>query len=530
MSLRDDALKAAKTAAETADELLALFAPRVAFRRQQYRQALNAYEAAAPSRLRKHPADNRSGDALVGLAGTALRGYARQLEQNYDVAKGALDVLVNNVVGPSGINREPQPRRVDGTIHTEFARDLLALFKDWSRRPECTWTLDYAAMERLACRTWVRDGEILSQLLEGRVAGLDHGTRVPFSLEMIEADLLPLDYDDESKGITQGVERNAWGRPVAFHLYKNHPGDASWRIDLNTKRVSADKILHTKIAHRIRQARGVTVFASVIRRLEDLKDYEESERIAARVAAAMTGYIKKGTVEDYVAPDSGKSDRSFGMKPGMIFDKLLPGEEIGTIDSNRPSGLLAPFHDAMMRFIATGIGANYSSISRNYRGTYSSQRQELVEGWVHYQVLTNLFIGQFTRPVWERFVRMAVLSGAIEVPSDLDINTIDHADFRGPAMPWIDPTKEVQANKEAERAGYKSAQQTIRERGGNPADTMDQIADWRKLASEKGVALDTDPAAKQTSTAPEAPAEPGASSLGSEKDDEEEQADAEADD
>lgn len=514
MSRLDSALELAARAAEVGDRLIELVSPRAALRRQQFRKALAAYEAATPSRLRKWNADNRSGDSVVSLAGTSLRGYARQLEQNYDVAKGALDVLVNNIVGPSGVNIEPMPRTLDGKIHTGFARQLRDLHRNWKRRPEVTWELSYAAMERLACRTWIRDGELLAQFLEGRVPALDHGTRVPFSLELIESDLLPMDLDDAEKGITSGVERNAWGRPIAYHVYKQHPGDSTWRIDLNTKRVSADRIIHPKVAARIRQARGVSVFASVIRRLEDLKDYEESERIAARVAAAMTGYIKKGTTDDYVAPDSGKSDRTFTMKPGMVFDKLLPGEEVGTIDSNRPSGLLAPFHDAMMRFFATGVGANYSSISRNYRGSYSSQRQELVEGFVHYQVLTNLFVSQFSQPVWERFVRMAVASGQIQVPPDLDVHSMDDADFRGPAMPWIDPVKEVQSNKQAEMAGYKSAQQIIRERNGNPDETLDQVAEWRARARELGVSLDTDP-----STVPAA-----AASAGGDKEEEEEDA------
>jgi len=480
--------------------ILAL-SPERAYRRTRFRNAaLASYDAAKPSRLRKSGADNSSGDAVVGAAGAALRGYARQLEQNYDVAKGVLDVLVNNTVGPGGINREPQPRTRKGEIHDAFAKQLLDLWSDWSLKPEVTWQQDYAAVERLACRTWFRDGELLAQFLEGSIASLDHGTRVPLSLELIEADLLPFDYDDENKGITQGVERNAWGRPRAYHVYKSHPGDSVYRFDMTTKPVSAGRMLHPKIAARIKQARGVSVFASVLRRLEDIKDYEESERIAARVAAAMTGYIKKGLPESYTAPDTGEADRAFSMKPGMIFDGLQEGEEVGTIDSNRPSALLTPFHDTMMRFTAAGTGTGASSISRNYNGTYSAQRQELVEGYSNYQAMTNMFVGQFSRPVWRRFVEMAVASGQVKLPRDIDPLTIFDADFRGPAMPWIDPQKEAKANQVLERSGYKSAQQIIRERNGNPRDTMDQIDSWRKEANQRGLVFESDPAHEHNDT------------------------------
>jgi len=481
------------------DKTIRAISPGWAYKRERFRHALAAYEAAKPSRLRKTGADNSSGDSVVGKAGTTMRGYARQLEQNYDIAKGVLDVLVNNVIGAGGINREPLPRKKDGTIHLDYAILLLTLWHDFARRPEVTWEHNYSCAERLAARTWLRDGELLAQMVEGTVVGMNHGTMVPFSFELIEADHLPFDYTVPKQGITQGVERNAWGRPRAYHIYKNHPGDSvAMRFDFSTKRVPSERMLHPKIVSRIRQARGVSVFASVMRRLEDLKDYEESERIAARVAAALTGYIKKGASENYNAPDGEETERTLKMKPGMIFDDLREGEEVGTIDSKRPSSLLTPFHDAMLRFTAAGTGAGYSSISRNYNGTYSAQRQELVEGWGNYLILTNTWISQFSQPVWERFVQACVLSGLAPIPDDLDINTIATADFRGPAMPWIDPEKEAKANRLLERCGYKSAQHIIRERNGNPKDVMDQIAAWRKDAESKGLIFETD--AGQTSS------------------------------
>lgn len=482
------------------DSIVATLSPRWAFQRAQYRSLLNAYEAAQPSRLRKSGADNRSGDAVISMAGPALRGYARTLEQNYDVAKSALDVLVNNVIGPYGIQWEPQPLRLDGSIHEEFADQLMSLWRDFCLQPEVTGELDYAAMERLAARTWFRDGELLVQFVEGPVASLDHGTIVPLSLELIEADQLPFDLNDDAKGITQGVERNAWGRPLGYHIYKTHPGDLKWLMDLQTKRVSADRMLHPKITSRIRQARGVSVFASVIRRLEDLKDYEESERIAARVAAALTGYIKKGTPEDYTGPGDGQKDRAFSIKPGMIFDDLRPGEDVATIESNRPSALLEPFHQAMVRSASGGVGVTYSSLSRNYNGTYSAQRQELVEGYVGYSALTYYWAGMFSLPVRQRFIATAIAARKIKVPNDVQASSIYNMELFGPSMPWIDPVKEAEGNRIAERAGHKSPQESIRARGSDWRDVYKQISIARRLAEKFGLRFDTDPTNDKSNT------------------------------
>jgi lambda family phage portal protein len=475
------------------EETIKAFSPRWAFKRAQFLKALAVYEGAKPSRLRRDKPDNSSGDAIVGMGGEALRGYARNLEQNYDVAQRILDVMVIKIIGAEGISVEPLVRNTNGDLHQDFIKQLLSVWEDWKKHPEVTGELNYAAMQRLSCRTWLRDGEMFAQQLLGNVPGLKHGTVVPFSLELIEADLIPFSYDDINKNITQGIERNAWGQPTGYHMYKTHPGDATSLVNLTTKRVPADRIIHLKNAKRIRQARGVSILASIIRRIEDLKGYEEAERIAARIGAALTGVIIKGNPDEYAAPESGNEDRMFGMKPGMVFDGLKEGESVSTIQSNRPSTLLDPFHKFMMRMMAVSAGATYSSVSGDYDGSYSSQRQELIEGYSGYTVLTSDFVNMFSQPNWTSFINMAILSGNLTVPSDVDRRTLFTAGFYGPSMPWIDPVKEANGYKIMERSGYRSAQEIIRKAGGNPQDTMDQIKVWRDAADDKELVFDTDP-------------------------------------
>ena len=57
--------------------------------------------------------------------------------------------------------------------------------------------------QRLTAYTWLRDGEAFAQQLAGPAPYLNHGSRVPFSLELLEPDFVPLDYGDPCKGIRQ---------------------------------------------------------------------------------------------------------------------------------------------------------------------------------------------------------------------------------------------------------------------------------------------------------------------------------------
>lgn len=480
------------------DRAVAIFSPERALRRHAARRALSYYEAAQPTTRRNARRERGGPDTASVRAGQSLREQARHLEQNHDLARGILDTLVQNIVGPNGIGIEPQPRRSDGSIHEELATQIQRLLRDWTRRPEVTWEHDWPAAQRLLARAWCRDGEALSQMLPGTIRHLDHGTRIPFSLELLEADLLPLEHHDPSRNITAGVERNAWGRPTRYWVYRDHPADPgilSRHRDL--KWVPASRILHPKMVDRIRQVRGVSVFASVLARLDDVKDYEESERIAAKVAASMAAYIKKGHPEMY-APDDDEEPRELKFQPGMIFDDLALGEEIGTIDTSRPNQNLEAHRRGQLRAVASGTGVTYSSAAKDYDGTYSAQRQELVEGWGAYGVLANQFIGQFIRPVYERLIATAVASGQLSLPGDLLTETLDDALYVPPQMPWIDPDKEAKAMERLEANVHSSGPEIIRRRGQNPRDVLEQEAWWqRQLRSNEVGPGQPDPAADE---------------------------------
>lgn len=471
------------------DKLVEFFSPSAALRRHAARSALAYYEAAEPSRQRKFYKSRGSANEAVQRGAAAVRTQARHLAKNHDLARGALRVLVNNVVGPNGIAVEPQPRRLDGTIHAEYASALLEAWNDWTRYPEVTHRLPWSRLQRAMARAWLRDGEVFAQMITGTRPDLNHGTRVPFSLEAFESDLVPLDLNDASKNIVQGIERNAWGQPLAIHVMKTDPASIGLPAAGSTKRIPWDRAVHLATLDHLGQVRGVSEFASVITRLEDIKDYEESERVAAKIAAMLTAYVKKGQPDLYLSDEKTAGPRELSMQPGMIIDDLAPGEDIGLIDSNRPNPNLITFRQGQLRAISAGLGGSYSSISKDYNGTYSAQRQELVEQWIHYAVLCDEFTGEVCKPVWEQFVIAAHLSGVVRQPKDLKPGTHADALYIAQAMPWIDPLKEANAWATLVENGFASEVEAIRRRGGKPKDVLEQIADFRKKAGELGVAL-----------------------------------------
>lgn len=486
-----------------ADRIVSWFSPMRGLKRLQARKMQAYYEAAKPDRSRKFRRDASGPNVQVAQGAVAIRNQARHLEQNHDISRGILRTLTNNIVGPKGIGIEPQPRTKDGKIHEAYAAALLEAWRNWQTSPDVTGRYHWARIQRMVAKTWLRDGEGFGQMLTGPVPFLNHGTRIPFSLEIFEPDMVPFSLNDERRGIRQGIELNAWGRARAIWVHKRHPTDGIVMLSSNNvKRVPAERILHITSTDRIGQIRGVSEFASVITRLEDIKDYEESERVAAKISAMLTAYVKRGNPE-MLEPESLPRDsegniqpRDLSMQPGTIVDSLEVGEEIGMIDSKRPNPNLITFRQGQLKALAAGVGATYSSVARDYNGTFSAQRQELIEQWTNYATLTDEFVGNFIQPVWEAFVRAADLSGVVPMPKGLKEGSADDALYIGQSMPWIDPLKEANGWATLVRAGFASETEVMRKRGVNPADVMDQIEKFRKDAKDRNLVFDSDAAWK----------------------------------
>jgi lambda family phage portal protein len=454
------------------DKALAPLFPGMVAERLRARNVIMAFEAATVTRTHKAKKQTKSADASLNKTLKSLREQCRKLDEDHDIVTGLFDRLEERVVGGPGIAVEPIPLGYDGNVHVEFAAAIKALWAEWSLKPEASGELSRPQMERLVCRTWLRDGEALAQMLMGKVPGYEHLHGVPFALELLEPDYLPVEYTDLSKGIVQGVERSEWRRVRAYHLLKSHPGSQRGIFAQNTKRVPSERMIHIAHRKRIGQNRGQPLLHAVLIRLADIKDYEESERVAARISAALAMFIKKGTPEDFVPPNQGETrpERSFPIAPGIVIDTLLPGEDVGMIESNRPNPFLEGFRNGQLKAVAAGTRGTYSSVARSYDGTYSAQRQELVEGQLGYDLLQHEFIDYWCRPVYRQWLDMAIVSGQLVVPGDVDPRTIFGAFYQGPVMPWINPVHEATAWKLLVEAGFADEAEVARSRQRNPSE------------------------------------------------------------
>ncbi len=453
--------------------LIARIAPRWALKRELARLAIERlYSAASPSNRRTTPTDWRSGDAVMDQARAKLRQWGRHLDENHDLTHSILDILSQQA---SQCEIEPRVMGRGGAMAEAVNEQLKRAWHEHRDELDARGQLPWCVLASLVARTWFRDGEVFVQHMLG--TGVRYPGRLPYLIEAHEPDLVPYDLIQERPRVVHGIEVDGFGRPVAFHLYRAHPGDNLRGAGFSTEtvRIPAEQITHLALRKRLGQKRGASVLAPAVNRLADVNDYEEAEQLAAKVASSLCAAITRGAdfVSTTTSLDAASGERPMELQPGMIFDNLMPGERIEVLNTTRPNQGLADFRKAMLRAATAGIGVSYSSAVHDYDGTYSSQRQELVESQVRYATVRAHFVAQFLRPVWRRFVQATQLAGLVSTRG-ADPATLGNFEVVAPPSPWIDPQKEAAADQIAIQAGIESRAGIIRKRGGDPRRVDDE--------------------------------------------------------
>ena len=470
------------------------------FNRNKRKQRRN-YAGAATNRLTSDwVSQGTSADSEVKNSLRVLRNRARSLVRDSDFAKSALRAVKNNVVG-QGIKHQAQVRMVRGGRLDERLNSLIEHeWKKWGKAKNCHagGMLSWSDIQRLCLNSMVETGEVFVRFVYQQFGD----SKVPFGLEILEADFLDDDYTGlESNGnrVRMGVEINEWGRPVAYHFLTYHPGDYQFSYgniaQKRRVRVPAEEVIHLYTTERPGQTRGITAFASAIMRLNNLKGYEEAEIIAARASSAMMGFVR--TPDQELFEDGTFDDQSvLDFAPGSIR-RLAPGEEMQFFSPSRPDDAFTPFVAQMLRAVASGVGCSYTQVSSDFsQSNYSSSRLELLETRAHYRTLQQYMIETLCQRVYEKWMDMAVMSGALRLPGfDIDPDRYYESKWIAPAAQFVDPQKEAEAYKSLVRSGIMTLSQVISLHGGDFEELMRQRQHELAMLDELGIVTDTDPSA-----------------------------------
>ncbi len=467
------------------DGLIEPFSPALVRKRMAERGALKVmrqYDAAAGGRRTagwKRTASSADREVRQGLV--KLRDGARELCRNNKYAASSKRQLLANLVG-NGISA--RATHADDKI----AAVAQAWWEDWAHG-KVDGRRDFYGVQKLAVAAMIEGGE-------GLIVWSPLGKRPDARCRVLEGDYLDHLKNNFVLGdgrIVQGVEFDADGDRAGYWLHPSHPGDFGGYYGMSARYDAAD-VDHLFEELRAGQTRGVSWFAPVMMTLRDEGDYEEALLMKKKVEACLALILtppENGASSPLAAQEATSADNPGRpaietVRPAMIF-RTKPGESATALEPSSGGDGIAFIHQQI-----AGVAANlapYHLISGDVsKANYSSLRAanlgfgSTLDDWQQNEIIPFLCNPAFYR-------QMRVLALATGDKRYLEVRPA----WAVPKRQAVDPIKDIGGEIMENRAGYKTMQQSLAERGQNWKTAYGEIAASNTLADTLGLVLDTDP-------------------------------------
>jgi lambda family phage portal protein len=414
-----------------------------------------------------------------------LRARSRQLVRDDGWAAAAVRRIVSNAIGDGLRCTVEHP---DEAVR----REAQELWDRWAESTECDadGRLDFAGLQGLALRGAIEGGDTLARR-RWRLEGAPHD--LPFQVQLLEGDYLDTTRDSiartpEGTTIFLGIERDTRGRRVAYHLFKEHPGEYGWLNTLQSVRVEAQHVAHVYRLERAGQLRGVPWGAPVVLLARMFGSWKDASLYRAQAAACLVAIVNE------MEPDQAESS---GNPTGFKPESLTPGSIIYTqgaqsVSLSSPPGVqgMDSFSKLLLLEYASAYGLTYEALTGDLsRTNYSSGRMGWLEMARELRVWRrDVLIRTFCDRVFRWFVEAAVLAGKLRDDGRF------RASWTPPRREFVDAAKEIQGIVAEIRAGLTTWSEAARELGWSVEELIAEYQ--RDLAMRDAAGLpmfDSDP-------------------------------------
>ena len=442
-----------------------------------------AYAAAAPHRLTADwPGTALSADKSTRYQAKALRFRARELRENSPLVARYAALVRDNVIGPDGITLQAVVPSTRGTNSTAG----VAIESAWYRWAEsCTADgRSWVDVCGTLAESWKVEGEALLELIPSSVAPCG------LFVQPLDADLLDESYNadrtERGGSIVQGIEYDAAGRIVGYHLFGKHPSDGGAR---SHRFLRADRMVLLSERQRPQQTRGVTRLAPVMLLLQHLEKTDEAIVVLNRVTASKMGALVPN--EHAVALEGADgAPPQIEQAPGEWW--TLPfGWDVKMLDPGQPTQEYDVFARHLLRKIAAGLHVAYASLTGDLSDVnYSSMRAGLLVERDAWQGAQMQFQQTVIAPVFRLWLATAPMTGAFPMLSGQSAATIAEASVWHPRRwPWVDPLKDANAIDVLLSLGLTTRTREANKQGLSFAALVDERAAEEAYLTSKGVTL-----------------------------------------
>jgi lambda family phage portal protein len=425
-----------------------------------------------------------------------MRARSRTLMRDNNHAKRFIQMCATHIVGPNGFLLNVQARKA-GKLSQKVNNAIEDSFYQWAQRGVCEATghLSFVGLQELLIKTLVRDGEAMVK----KIIGTSAGNAWNFSLQVLAIDRLDTGLNKTLDGgniIKMGVELNPVGRPVAYHIKTGNPSETytGYTLKVASERVPADQILHLFLPLEPEQVRGVPWMHTAMETLNKLGTFHDAALIAANVGAAKMGFFTTAEGSGLALADGQDAQGRLTMtQEAGVFDALPAGVTFQSYEPAYPEANYGPFVKSFLQAAASGLGVSYATLANDLEGVnYSSIRAGVLEERDNWMLLQNWFADSFLTPVYQAWLNMALLNGAITTERGGPLGISDRKEalrhvWQGRRWAWVDPQKDIEATITAIENGLMSRTEAAAQQGRDLYDVWAQLQKEQEDAKNLGL-------------------------------------------
>ncbi|WP_052714826.1 phage portal protein [Paracoccus sp. S4493] len=294
------------------------------------------------------------------------------------------------------------------------------------------------------------------------------------------------DWSPDSKHLKGGIEFDARGKAVAYHIRTEHPSEVLGDTESTWKRVAAEnawgrqQIIHVYDEHRPGQTRGIAALVSALSHLHMMRHLDkatlQSTVLKAMLAVSIESDLPMDKIVELLGGNAEGIDEQIGLVgeammgnaaafnkgastlavDGAVVPHLYPGTRLNAKQVGGDSPIGSGFEASLLRKVASILGLSYEELSRDFtQTTYSSARAAMSQTYRAMMSLKSRVADRIADAIYRAWLEEAIGDGKLEcmpkwaigdwLYEGQNLDALANAEWIGASRGQIDEKKETDA-------------------------------------------------------------------------------------
>ena len=460
-----------------------------------------------------------SPDAIINPVKQTADARVRDTASNDGYVGNAVRVRKDSIVGAEyRLNADPDIKAIPGADETwaeEFqtaveSRFQLAMESE-AKYIDAAGVNTFTGLVRLAVGIYTMTGELFATAEWLRTAGRPFRT----AIQMVSPDRVSNpDNTADTRNLRRGIERDFFGRPLAYYIRAGYPYDRyidaaewEWRRVPARKPWGRVQVIHIYEPNLPDQSRGIADVVAVLKDTRMARQFKDVTLQNAIVQATYAAAIESEIPQEAILAMMGQGSAETGYNnavatyldgltsflggsnniklDGVMIPHLYPGTKLNVRPVSNPGGIGTDFEASLLRYAAAGLDVSYEEMARDYsKVNYSSGKLAIANLEKSVMSRKRLVADGLANHIYALWLEEEITAGNVPMPTGagpelfyqpLMKEAFTRAQWIGAGSGMIDELKETQAALLRVKGGLSTYEAELAKLG----------KDWRRVFAQR---------------------------------------------